>query len=150
MIRLRETLLALRRSERGVAALEFCIVLPVLLLLLLGTFDVSRLIARRVDLQQAVTETVGLAIAQPPQDGQNLAYLQNAAAAAAGVPASNVTVVRQARCNNVVANTLACPNQSQFALYVSITISGTYTPNWRHFGVSATVPMVVSRTLRIR
>lgn len=150
MTRARKFLSRLGRSERGVAALEFCIVLPVLLLLLLGTYDVSRLIARRVDLQQAVTETAGLAIARPPRDGESLDYLRDAAAEAAGVPPGNVTLGRQVRCNNVVADTPACPSQGDFALYVSISISSVYTPSWRHFSVQGNVPMNVSRTMRIR
>jgi len=150
VIMLRRAISRLLFAEDGVAAIEFCIAMPVLLMMTLGVHDVSRMIAARVDYQQAVTETVGLALARPPQDGESLDYLRNAAAAAAGVPANDVSVVRQVRCNNVVTQNSACPQQDQFALYVSVTINGGFTPTWTHFGVDRPVSMTVSRTLRIR
>ena len=140
----------IRDSRDGVAAIEFCLTLPVLLLMTLGVFDVSQVITRRLDYQQAAAETIGLALAQPPQATGSLAYLRSAASASAGVPLANVTVTRQVRCNNVDTMNSACALATDFALYVNVSITGTYTPIWGHFAVDREIAMRFDRTVRIR
>lgn len=138
----------LKASERGVAAIEFCLTLPVLLALTFGAYDVSRMVAKRIDYQQALTEAAGLAIAFPPQGSVD--YLVNAAAAAASVPATSVVVTRRVECNGTLVTTATCgdPTQEQ-AIYVSFRISATYVPSFSHFSVDASVPMTVTRTVRV-
>ena len=140
----------LRRCRDGVAAIEFCLTLPILRLLTFGAFDVSRMIAARIDYQQAVTETAGLAIAQPPRSN-NFDYLISAATAAAHVPAGSVAIARELRCSGAVTSAVTCPSVSdERAWYVSITISANYVPFWSHFAIRRTVPLRVSRTVRVQ
>lgn len=141
------TLLCFLRREDGVAAIEFCLVLPMLLLMTVGAYDVSRLIAARMDYQQALSEAAGLAMAQPPQDTNDT--LINAVAAAASVPATSVTVTRETRCNNVPVTTAACPNPSdERSRFFSITVRGSFRPMWTHFAIKTTVPITINRTIR--
>ena len=140
----------LRRSGDGVAAIEFCLTLPILLMLTFGAYDVSRMIAARIDYQQAVTETAGLAIAQPPRSN-DFGYLIAAAADAADVAPGNVAITRELRCNRVVTSAVTCPSVSdERAWYVSITINANYVPFWTHFAIRRTVPLRVSRTVRVQ
>lgn len=142
------SLARLWRNQRGVAAIEFCLTLPVLLALTVGAFDVSRLIAARIDYQQALTEVAGLAIAQPPQG--SLTDIINATVAAANVPSSAVTVTRRVECNGILVTTSTCadPTQEQ-AIFVSIQVAATYVPTFTHFGLDANVPMRITRTVRV-
>lgn len=137
--------------DDGVAAIEFCLTLPILLMMTAGAYDVSRLIAARIDYQQAVTEAAGLAIAQPPQN--DLTYLVNATAAAAKVPTSKVSVSKRLRCNDVlmpVGSTTCASTADERAWYVNIGVVGTYTPFWSHFQVNQPVTINITRTVRVQ
>ena len=151
MSRLRSLVSSLGARQDGVAAIEFCLTLPIMLALTFGVYDVSRMIAARIDFQQAVTEGAGLAIAQPPQI--NTGSIVTAVAAAAKVPANQVTVSVQLRCNDVVkpAGTQACasPNEER-ARYVNISVRGSFVPTWTHFAVNRTVNMRVTRSIRVQ
>ena len=60
----------LRADECGAAAVEFALVLPVLLLLVFGMIDFGRLLFTRNNLQSAVREGARIAAARPdPTDG---------------------------------------------------------------------------------
>lgn len=144
-------LLALWQRDDGVAAVEFCITLPVLLMLTLGVYDVSRMIAARLDYQQAIAEVAGLAIAQPPQN--DFTYLIDAMDAATDAPRDNISVSRRLHCNNNVmpADTATCGDPSdERAWYVSISVQGTFTPSTTHFGVGASKTISVTRTVRVQ
>lgn len=139
----------IRRHEAGVAAIEFCLTLPVLLALTLGVYDVSQLVARRLDFQQALTEAAGLAIAQPAQ-AINHEYLKSVVATAAKVPASAVTVASELRCDDVVTTTMICPqNGDERALYVRMSINASYVPTWSHFSIDRPIAMAITRVVRI-
>lgn len=140
----------LRACDRGVAALEFCLTLPILLALTLGAYDVSRLVSTRLDQQQALTEAAGLAIAQPALT-IDYAYMRSVIANAADVPASAVSVAREVKCDGVVITGLTCPqNGDERAIYVTMTVNSTYEPSWRHFSIDRDVPMSVTRVVRIQ
>lgn len=147
---LRGQIARLRTDERGLAAAEFGVVVPVLLFLTAGVADVSQMVARTIDLQQAAVQTAGLAMAQPqPND---VAELNTIAAQAAGLPAASVLVAASLTCDGVaqVKADGSCPTGQQQARYVLITFNASYVPSWRHFGISATVPIRVSRQVRMQ
>lgn len=135
------------RDDSGVAVIELGIALPVLSLLAIGTFDVSRMVAQRIDYQQALAEVATLALARPPQS--DTAYLRSAVATAAEVDASQVNVATSLYCDGVLSDVVCTTGQEQ-ARYVSLTVNGGYTPLWTSFGVGGRVPMTVTRTLRIQ
>ncbi len=118
----RRSFFSLGRDSRGVATIELAFVVPILLLLMLGTIDFSQIFAARLDLEQAAQRTTDYALSVPPpsQSGTNL---RAEAMAAAGVPAQNVTVELYLECNGVrQANFFApCPSQIK-ARYVRVLI----------------------------
>jgi Flp pilus assembly protein TadG len=145
------SLKSLGRRDDGVAAIEFCLSLPLMLALTFGVYDVSRMISGRIDLQQAVSEGAGLAIAQPAN--ATTGRIRTAVATAAGLPESRVTVSMELRCNDVVmpSGTTGCASASEErARFVSITINGNFVPTWTHFAVDRTVAMQVNRTVRVQ
>lgn len=132
-------------DQRGVAAIELGMTLPILTMLSLGAFDVSRMIAQRIDYQQTTAEVASLAVARPPQT--DTTYLKDAAVSASGLPASDVTVTTSLTCDGTVSNSVCTSTQEQ-ARYVTLTLNGQYVPLWTHFGVDQTVSMTVTRTVR--
>ena len=110
------------RDRRGVATIELALVLPVLLLMMLGTIDYSQIVAARLDLEQAAQRTTDYALSVPPVD-QNGANLRSEAMAASGLPGQNVTVDLFLECNGVrqASFTAPCPAQIK-ARYVRIVL----------------------------
>lgn len=134
-----------RMDERGTAAIELAFTLPILLLLSVGAFDVSMLIAKQIDYQQAAAEVASLALARPPQ--ADTAYLKTAVATAAGLDESKVTITTSLKCNGVASNSSCTVGQEQ-ARFVTLTMQGQYVPVWTHFGIDHTIDMTVTRTIR--
>ena len=85
--------------DRGAAAVEFALLLPVLLLLLFGIIDFGRLINAQITLTQAAREGVRLAAL-----GQSSATVQTRVTAAAGV-LSPVTATVTTACTTAGAAT---------------------------------------------
>ena len=132
-------------DERGVAVIELAFTVPVLALLALGAFDVSRMLSTQMDYQQSAAEVASLAIARPPQS--DTTYLKTAAVSASGLAASDVTVTTSLTCNGTVSNS-ACASGQEQARYVTITLNGEYAPMWTHFGISQTADLTVVRKVR--
>jgi Flp pilus assembly protein TadG len=140
---------SLLRRENGVAAIEFCLTLPLMLVLTFGVYDVSRMISARIDLQQAASEGAGMAIAQPSL--ATTGQIKTAVMAAAGVPASQVTVTHQLRCDDVdVPAGTVCSASAERVRFVNISVRGSFVPTWTHFAVDETVNMEVVRTVRVQ
>ncbi|HSG34203.1 MAG TPA: TadE/TadG family type IV pilus assembly protein [Sphingomonadaceae bacterium] len=122
MFPLKTLLRRLASEERGTGIMELGIALPVLLLLLLGTVDASRMAAAKIDLEQAAQRTTDYALAVRP-NGNDGTYLQAEAASAAGVPTSQVTVDIYLECDGVrVDFALTCVAGEVRARYVSVEI----------------------------
>lgn len=94
-------------DERGTSVIELAIVAPVLSLLTMGIVDISNGYARRLELTQAASRALERLAADdfriPENDAgvPNYTAIKADAAAAAGVNASQVTVVRWLECNGV-------------------------------------------------
>lgn len=122
LTQMRRGFVGIGRDRRGVATIELAFVVPLLLLLMLGTIDFSQIFAARLDLEQAAQRTTDYALAVPPPS-QNGTQLRAEAMAAAGVPAQNVTVELYLECDGVRQTnfTATCPSQIK-ARYVRVVI----------------------------
>jgi Flp pilus assembly protein TadG len=69
---LRHLLRRMRRDRRGVAALELAIVMPVLLIILVGSAEAERVVRLQMDLSQAATTMAELAATQPASAQQSI------------------------------------------------------------------------------
>ena len=82
----------LRHDERGVFAVETAIVAPFLLLMSLGAFQISMLVARQTELQSALADAQAIALASDPDTAAERTVLQNVIMTSTGLPMENVTV----------------------------------------------------------
>jgi hypothetical protein len=110
------------RDRRGVAALEFAMVATVMLILLLGGYDVASVIQIRLQLQQALRVGGQYAMAYPTQSFGNGLEGQN------GI----ILAVKQAL-PNLPGVTVRPPAMSPSAgegppYYMTLTASAPYTP----------------------
>ncbi|MDR6413616.1 TadE/TadG family type IV pilus assembly protein [Pseudarthrobacter sulfonivorans] len=101
-----------RDSERGAAAVEFAILLPLLLMLVLGTIEFGRAYNAQITLTNAARDGVRvMAIANDPA-GAKTAARNAAASVSSTIPNSAVTL-----------STTVCSSGSQVTLTISYNLS---------------------------
>jgi len=148
----------LRRDDRGVALVELALSLPLLMLLCLGMIDVSRLVAAKIDLEQAAQQTTDYVLAKRPTDGKTARFVTEAASAS-GVASSGVTVQLYLECDGVLqgAVTGICATDQTTARYAYISIAKNVATefNWTGFATMfdgkthpSTVKVVGDSTVR--
>ena len=113
------------RSETGAAALEFAIVLPILVMLVMGIVEFSRAYSAKEALQYAVREGAReLAIRNVPADA--VAVTQ---ARAIGLDSTKLTVPTPAACPSPATPTSTATVNASYAFDFNIPLwsSGTWT-----------------------
>ncbi|MDQ0690148.1 TadE family protein [Arthrobacter sp. W4I7] len=99
-------------SERGAAAVEFAILLPLLLMLVLGTIEFGRAYNAQITLTNAARDGVRvMAIANDPASAK-IAAKNAAASVSTSIPTSDVTL-----------STDACSTGSQVTLTIKYNLS---------------------------
>ena len=133
------------RDKRGSMAIETAFVAPVLVLLSLGGFQASQVIARQTELQTAAAEAAEIALAAPTT---SLTTLRDIIKTSAGITNnSQVLVTTEYRCGTtatrVTANT--CGSGVTVTTYDKIVVTDTYTPKWTAYGIGSPISYSVTR-----
>jgi Flp pilus assembly protein TadG len=118
------------RDDKGVAAIEFAMVLPVLVLLLTGMVDYGMYIHKKMQLQELSRRAVEYVV----QGGQESAVAANIIEASDLYDASSVTYSTETVCECADGDAIACtgstcadPND-YIRSFFATTVTGTYTP----------------------
>jgi Flp pilus assembly protein TadG len=151
MRRLR-SILALGRDTRGTMAVETAIVVPVLALMSLGSFEVSGMVARQTELQTAASEAAQLVLASAPTTAEQRSTVKQIIRASTGLSASQVTLTQKYRCGATASlqTTVTCANATdKLSTYLEIYMTQTYTPTWTEFGVGHPMTYRVTRRVMI-
>ena len=138
MIANRKTASRIVKDERGTGAIEFVIVAPVLITMVVGIADLGRGFANEIAIQQAADRTVEQALLDdselgkvPPAGATNtdFDYLEAEAEAAVGPP-GDATVTKWVECNHgaVAPWTSTCPTGQETARYVRVAITTRFKP----------------------
>jgi len=141
-------ILAFLRNTRGSMAIETAIVAPVLILMTLGTFEASTIVARQHELQTGAAEGEIIAMAAAQGALTNAAEIQTIIADSLDLPLEKVVVQRLYRCDantNRVSAKSACGTDAVVTSYMQIKITDTYTPVWTQFGVGGPIDFEVDR-----
>ncbi|MCZ8172222.1 MAG: hypothetical protein O9272_10850, partial [Brevundimonas sp.] len=120
--------------------------------LALGTFDVSRMIARQTDLQAGSTEVQGIVLAVSNGTATDVNTIRSVLMSTLSLPQDKVAVTKVFRCTNsstLVAAQTSCANNDVVSTYVQVTLTDSYTPIWTQFGVGRTMNYRVQRTVQI-
>lgn len=99
-------------SERGAAAVEFAILLPVLLTLVLGTIEFGRAYNAQITLTNAARDGVRVMAIAKDVVGARTAAKNAAAAVSSGIPDSDITL-----------STTICPTGTQVTLTIKYNLS---------------------------
>jgi Flp pilus assembly protein TadG len=146
--------LAAERS--GAAAAEFAIAIPVLTLMIMAAWDLSRGFSARLDLEEAAGRSAELATAYGTvrTDYSTLRAEAVTAAQAAGIGNPAASVDNWLECNGVrqPSGTNICQAGAAYARYVSVTVTGAYMPVFNVGGMVAGsgFPIRGSATVRIQ
>lgn len=148
----------LRSDENGAMLVETALVTPVLVLMSLGAYQVSGIVARQTELESAAAEAAAIALASKPDTPTERTTLANVISASTGLPAATgtggtsgssqgVAVAEAYRCGSattLISNKANCTT-GQLSSYVTITLTDTYTPPWAHYGVGSPINYEVTR-----
>lgn len=117
------TLRKLAGENTGAGALELAMALPMLMLLLVGMIDVSRLVAARIDAEQAAQRATDFALAIRPTSDKG-GYIRDEAAKADNVSLTDVTVAIYLECDGVRQSSFntICGSTQDMARFVDVKI----------------------------
>jgi Flp pilus assembly protein TadG len=133
-------------------AIETAIVTPVLLLMIVGAFQVSMAVARQSELQSAASEATAIALAIHPTTQAQANTIKGIIQASTGLAANQVTVLWKYRCGTAttyVATSGTCSAGVEQSTFLQIQMVATYTPFWANMGVSRPVNYSVTRTVQV-
>ena len=152
MIKPRFLIPRLLRDTRGTMLIETAIVAPVLVLMSLGAFQVSTMVARQSELQSAAAEASAIALAAMPDTNAKRATLKSVIMASSGLPSNQVTVAQTHRCgtSSSFTNSNSCGSGLKISTYVRIDLTDTYTPAWTSFGVGSPITYNVTRYVMLK
>jgi Flp pilus assembly protein TadG len=145
-----------RRSERGVAAVEMALLLPVLVLLFMGIVEFGRAFYTAITLAHAARAGAQYG-AQSPAKSSDVTGIKNAATQEAQniVPISFMPDPRQfCKCpdsNTLInCNTGTCTNYGLPQMFVEVTTNKTYETLFSYPGIPSSIPMTRSAVLRVQ
>jgi Flp pilus assembly protein TadG len=120
------------QDERGASIIELALVAPILASLLIGMVDISRAYSHKLKLEQAAQRAIEK-VQQYQTTTSTYGTLQAEAAAAAGVPTSDVVIDFWLECNGTRAADYnsVCPSGQTYGRWVDVSITGTFSPMFR-------------------
>ncbi len=139
-------------SVDGVAAIEAALIAPVMVLLALGSFEISNVIARRSELQGTMSEASGIALASEPTSETRRATVKSIIEESSDLAAEDVTVAAAYRCGSGEAyvQTVTSCGSAKVSSYVKIELNDTYTPIWTEFGIGHPLEQKLTRYVMIK
>jgi Flp pilus assembly protein TadG len=155
MMKTSRFLARLRSDETGAMVIETALVAPVLVLISLGAFQISGMVARQTELESAASEAAAIALAAQPDTDAKRTTLKQVIQASTNLPAATtsgtrgVEVTEVYRCGistSFVTSSTSC-SSGQMARYVRISLVDTYTPTWTRFGVGSAITYRVTRNV---
>jgi len=141
----------IHRDESGSMAIETAFVAPVLLILALGGFEVSSMVARQTELQSAAAEAAAVVRAVAPETAAERTTVRDILVTSTGLTNEQITVTEVYRCGTstayvTTANT--CGGGVEYK-FIRVDLTDTYAPTWTQWGVGSGFTYNVSRTVQI-
>jgi Flp pilus assembly protein TadG len=136
------------RDTSGAMMVETALTLPFLLMLALGGYQVSLVVARQSELETAAGEAQQIVLATKPRTSGELTTISSILQTSTGLASSKVDVSFRYRCGTdttLSTSSGSCSNTTQESAYVRIALTDTYVPTWTKFGVGSNVNFSVIR-----
>lgn len=140
------------RDARGSTVIETALVAPVLALLALGGYDVSRMVSRQHELAGGAVEMQTIVLAAASGTATDTATIKTALVNTMNLDPSKVTITKVYRCNTsttLVSSSGSCGASDKVSTYVKVTLTDTYTPTWTKYGVGGPFNYSVTRMVQV-
>jgi Flp pilus assembly protein TadG len=140
------------RDERGAMLVETAIVAPVLVLMSMGAFQVSQVIARQTELQGAMAEASAIAMTALPTTTTQRTALKSVILTSTGLDSQKVVVTEAFRCGSATTYVTSADQcvGTKVANYVRIELNDTYTPAWTEWGIGSPIRFNVDRYVMVK
>jgi Flp pilus assembly protein TadG len=145
-------------ASDGVAAVEFAICTPVLLLLLMGMCDLGMGISHKLQVWEAAQAGAQYALA----NDFNSASIQNAVTGATSWTALSATPAPTQSCGCPTGTAVAaaspavppctgtCPNGAQSGSYVTVSVTAVYNPLLTYLSLGSSITLTAQSVVRIQ
>lgn len=120
------------RNDQGAIAIETAIVVPVLLLMALGGIDYGSMLARQIELQNAMAEASQIALAAAPTDAAAREAVKEVLQTSTGLDTDHVSILEKYRCGTTdayVGDSDLC-GTDPYSRFIQIEIIEHYEPIW--------------------
>ena len=149
---MRKFLANLARDTRGTMVIETAIVAPVLIVLVVGVFDMGMAISRQQELQSAASEAESIALAAASGAETNIDTIKGIIATSMSLQSNQVSVSRFYRCNaneSTVSKPTSCEESAIVSSYIRIDLRDSYDPIYSQFGIGSKIDYAVRRTVQL-
>ncbi|KLE35485.1 TadE/TadG family type IV pilus assembly protein [Aurantiacibacter luteus] len=151
MIGARALIARVRGDEHGSMAIETAFVAPVLLVMALGGFEVSTMVARQTELQSAAAEAAQVVRASAPETAAQRQTIHDILVVSSRLEDDQVSITPLYRCGtseDYVTVAGSCGSDVEYQ-FIRIDLEDTYEPIWTSFGVSEGFDYNISRTVQV-
>ncbi|PKB25500.1 TadE-like protein [Novosphingobium kunmingense] len=142
----------LLRDNAGTAVVETALVTPALLLMSLGTYQVSQVVARQHELQSGADQAMSIALAGWSDNTTQIDAMRAVIKRSTGVSDDKITIERIFRCNedpDYVTDKATCPADAIIATFLKLKLNDTYNPTWTKMGVGKPINLGVTRMVQV-
>lgn len=138
------------RREDGTALIETAVVAPVLIILAIGGFETSAMVARQSELQSSAEQAVEIALAVVPDTQTELDQVKAKLMESSKLPEARVSLQFKYRCSSgALGTTLPSCSEDSLNTYIAIHLSDEYQPVWTEWGFGKSFEYHVRRTVQI-
>jgi len=148
---LRALLTRVCADESGTTVIETAVVAPVLVIMAIGTFETSAMVARQSELQSSAEQATEIALAIVPDTQGELNQIEDKLETSSGLSDARVTVKFQYRCGSstTVSDTAPTCTEDSLSTYIWIRMTDEYQPVWSEWGFGKSFEYEVERTVQV-
>lgn len=139
-------------DKTGAVVIETALVAPALMLMSIGTYQVSQVVARQQELQSGADQAMSIALAGWSDNSEQIAAMRNVIKVSTGVADDKITIDRMFRCGenpDYVTDKATCAETDIVSTFLKLKLNDTYTPIWNKLGVGAPINLAVTRMVQI-
>jgi hypothetical protein len=144
-------LAALARDTRGTALIETALLAPALIVMCVGGFEVSAIVARQSELQSTAEQATEIALATNPDTDAELTAIEDVLESTGDLQDAQVTLSYRYRCgaSTTVSTVVPTCDEDQLSTYIHITMTDTYVPVWSEWGFGEGLDYEIIRTVQV-
>lgn len=142
----------LLRDTAGAVVIETALITPALVLMSVGTYQVSQVVARQHELQAGADQAMSIALGGWVNNDTQVTVVKSVIQRSTGVAADKISVTRMYRCGiatSYVTDKSTCGSTDNVSSFLKVKLNDTYNPIWTSFGIGAPINLGVVRMVQL-